>query len=88
MTSPSLDRTQSNNVGRGMKSSPLDSTHGRMTSGMACHHRPWAAHMVKLHRVWHDITALGLQSRSNDIRRDMTSPPLDNMHGRMTSGVA
>ena len=34
------------NVGRGMKSPPLDNTHGRQ------------------HRVWHDITALGLQTRS------------------------
>ena len=29
---------QSNDVGHGMPSSPLGSTHGRTTSGMACHH--------------------------------------------------
>ena len=33
--------TRSNDVGRGMPSSPLGSTHGRTTSGVACHHHPW-----------------------------------------------
>ena len=32
--------TQSNVVGRDMPSSPLDSTHGRTKSGVACHHSP------------------------------------------------
>ena len=40
-------KTQSNNVGRGMPSSPLGSTHGRTTSGVACHHRLWAAQTVE-----------------------------------------
>ena len=30
----------SKDVGRGMPSPPLDSTHGRTTSGVACHHHP------------------------------------------------
>ena len=34
-------QTRSNDVGRGMPSSPLGSTHGRTTSGVACHHHPW-----------------------------------------------
>ena len=51
--------TRSNDVGCGMTSPPLDSTHGRMTSGVAYHHRPWAAHTIKLRRAWHDITAFG-----------------------------
>ena len=32
--------TRSNIVGRDMPSSPLDSTHGRTKSGVACHHSP------------------------------------------------
>ena len=39
-------------------------------------------------REWHLITALGQHSRSNYVERGMTSPPLDNTHGRTTSGVA
>ena len=92
------------NVGRGMTSLPLDSTHGRQrrawhdntalgqhtrstTLGVACHHRPWTAHMVRRRRTWHDITSLGQHTRSIDVGRGMTSPPLDCTHGRTTSGV-
>ena len=39
-------------------------------------------------RVWHDITALGLHSQSNDVGRDMPSPPLGSTLGRTTFGVA
>ena len=35
--------TRSNDVGRGMPSSPLGRTNGRMTSGVACHHRCWTS---------------------------------------------
>ena len=101
-----------------MPSSPLDSTNGRTTSGvachhrrstsshsrtascMACHHRPWTANMVERRRVWHAITAFrqahaverrrawhaiiafGQHTRSDVVGRCMTSPPLDNKHGR------
>ena len=70
------------NTGRGMKSPPLDSTHGRMTSVMAFRHRLWAAHTVKQRRAWHDITALGQHTQSDDVEHGMTSPPLDSTHGR------
>ena len=80
--------TRWNDVGHGMPSSPLGSTNDRTTSGVACHHCLWAAQMVEQRRVWHDITALGLQSQSNDNRRGMTSPPLDYSHGRTKSGMA
>ena len=80
--------TRSNDVGCGMPSSPLSSTHGRTTSGVAYHHRLWAAHTVKQRRGWHDIIAHGRQTRSNDVGRDMPSPPLDSTHGGTTSGVA
>ena len=43
-----------------MPSSPLGSTNGRTTSGVACHHRLWAAHEVEPLRAWHDIIAIGL----------------------------
>ena len=77
-----------NDVGRGMPSSPLGSTHGRMTSGMAYHNRLKAAHTVERHRAWHDITAFGQHTGSNDVGRGMPSSPLDSTHGRKTSGVA
>ena len=53
--------TRSNDVGRGMPSRPLDSTHGRTTLGMACHHHLWEAQTVRRHRAWHSIVALGRQ---------------------------
>ncbi|WP_353802562.1 hypothetical protein [Acinetobacter baumannii] len=39
--------TRLNDVGRGMPSSPLGSTHDQTTSGVACHHRRWAAHTIE-----------------------------------------
>ena len=75
------------NVGHGMTSPPLDYTHGRTTSGLTCHHRLWTTHTVGLRRAWSDITALVQHTRSNDVCRGMTSPPLDCTNGRTTSGV-
>ena len=71
-----------------MTSPPLDTTHGRTTSGMECHHSHWVAHTVEQRRAWHAIIALGRQTRSNNVSRDMPSPPLDSTHGRMMSGRA
>ena len=74
MPSPSLDYlTQLDGVGRGMPSSPLDDKHGRMTSGVACHHRLWAAQTVERRRAWHAIIAFGKHTWSNDIGRGMPS---------------
>ena len=75
-------------VGRGMTSSPLDDTHDQTTSGVACHHNRWAAHRIERNQAWNDITALGQHTRSNDVGRGMTSPPLGSTHDQMTSGVA
>ena len=75
-------------VRRGMTSPPLYSTHDRTTSGVECHHLPLTAHMVERRRAWHDITSFGQRTRSNDVERDMPSPPLESTHGRTTSGVA
>ena len=38
--------------------SPLDNIHSRMTSVIACHHRPMTAHKVEQRQALHDITAL------------------------------
>ena len=81
-------QTRSNNVRRDMSSPPLDSTHDRTTSGVACHHRLWEAHTVEQCQAWHAIIALGQHTRSNNVGRDMPSPPLHSTHGRTTSGVA
>ena len=69
-------------IKHGMPSSRLGSTHSPTTSGMACHHHLWAALTVERRRAWHDIIALGLHTRSEDVRHGMTSPPLDNTQGR------
>uniref|UniRef100_A0A3Q7IU90 Reverse transcriptase domain-containing protein n=1 Tax=Solanum lycopersicum TaxID=4081 RepID=A0A3Q7IU90_SOLLC len=79
---------RSNNIGRGMPSLPFGSTHGRTTSSVACHHGPWTAHTIERRQAWHDITAFGQHTRSNNVERDMPSPPLDSTHGRTTSGMA
>ena len=80
--------TRSNDVGRGMLSPPLGSTHGRTTSGVALHHCSWTTHTVELRRAWHAILAFGQHTRSNDVGHGITSPPLDSTHSRTTSGVA
>ena len=77
----------SNDVGRGMTSPPLDSTHGRTKLGMTCHHHPCTARTVRRRQVWHAITALEKHTQSNDVRRCMKSPPLDCTHDRTMSGV-
>ena len=74
--------TRSDYFRRRMTSPPLYSTHGQTTSGVACHHRLWAAHTVERRRAWHAIIALGRQTRSDNVRHDMPSPPLDSTHGR------
>ena len=80
--------TRSNDVGRGMTSPPLDSTHGQTSSGVACFHRHWASHPVERRWAWHDITAFGQHTRSNDVGREMPTPPLESPHDRTTLSVA
>ena len=38
--------TESDDIGCGMLSWPLDRTYDQMTSGVTFHHRPWEAHTV------------------------------------------
>ena len=59
-----------------MPSSPLGSTHGRTTSGVACHHRLWTAHTEERRRAWHDIITFGQHTRWNYVGRGMPSSPL------------
>ena len=68
---------RSNDVGQGMPSEPLDSTHGRTTSGVAFHHGPWTTHRVEQRRAWHAIIGLGRQRGSNDVGRGMPSSLLN-----------
>ena len=58
---------------------PLDSTHGRTTSGVAFHHGPWKTHTVEQRRAWHAIIALERQKGSNDIGRGMPSSLLNEL---------
>ena len=44
--------------------------------------------MVRRRRAWHDITALGQHTWSEDVGCGMTSTPLDGKQGQTTSGVA
>ena len=74
--------TRSNNVGRGMQSSPMGSTDNRTATGIACHHRPWTANTIEQRQAWHAIIALGQHTRSDDVGHGMTSPHLENTHGR------
>ena len=74
--------TRSIDVGRGMTSPPLDDTLGRTTFGVACHHCGLAAHTIERRREWHDITSLGMHAWSDDVRRGITSPPLDSTLSR------
>ena len=55
-----VQHTRLNDVGCGMPSSPLGSTNGRTTSGVACYHHLWAAHTVERRRSWHAIIAFRL----------------------------
>ena len=77
--------TRSNDVGRGMPSSPLDSTHGRQFQAWHDITALGQHHTVRLRRVWHDITAFGQHTRSNDVRSGMPSSPLGSTHCRMTT---
>ena len=81
-------QTRSNNVRHDMPLPPLDSTHGRTTSGVAFHHHLWATHMIERRRAWHAITSFGQITRSSKVVCEMPSPLLDFTFDRMTSGVA
>ena len=80
--------TRSDYVGSGMTSPPLDRTHFQTTSGVACRHRLWTAHMVERRRAWHAIIAFRQHTRSNDVVRGMPPLPFGSRNGRTTLGEA
>uniref|UniRef100_A0A494G8C1 Uncharacterized protein n=1 Tax=Solanum lycopersicum TaxID=4081 RepID=A0A494G8C1_SOLLC len=61
------------------------SSHSRTASGVGCHHRPLTKNAVERRWAWHAIIAFGQHTRSNDVGRVITSPPLDSKHGRTTT---
>ena len=79
----------------GRTTSGLTCHHRLWTSHTVEQRRAWhaitalgVAGTVRWRRAWYAIIALGWQTRSNDVGRGMSSPPLDSTHGRTTSGVA
>ena len=70
-------KTRSDDVDRGMPSSPFDGLHSKTMSVVACHNIPWEAHTVGQCRVWHPINTLGNHPRSNDIGRGILSSPYE-----------
>ena len=62
-----VQHTRSKDVWRGMTSPPLDCTHRQTMSGVAFHHRLWAARTDKRRWARHDITALGQHTRSTTL---------------------
>ena len=68
--------SRSNYVERGMTSPPLDSTHGRMKSGVACHHCLWEAQSDERHQAWQANITFGQHTRSNGVGRGMPASPL------------
>ena len=66
----------------------MDGKHGRMMSGMTCHHRFWTAHMLKRRQAWHVIIDFGQHTQSNDVGPCMPSSPFGSRNGRTTSSMA
>ena len=75
---PYGQHTRLKDIRCGMTSPPLDSTHGRTTSGVIHHHRLWTAHTVERRRAWHAIITFGQHTRSNDVWRGMPASLLDS----------
>ena len=79
-------QTRSNDVRRGMPSSPLGSTNGQTTSGVACHHRLWTTHTVS--NVKRGMTLLPLECTHGWQRRAWHDLTALRKHTRSaTSGV-
>ena len=83
-----IQHTRSEQVGCGMTSSTLDSSHSRTTSAVACHHSLWNTHSVGQHRACLAIISLGKHTLLNDVGCGMPSSPLDITHDRATLSVA
>ena len=77
-----------NDVGSRMPSSPLGSTHGRTTSGVASHHLLCTTLTIERRPAWHAIIAFEKHTRSDDVGCGMLSSPLGKTNSWTTSGVA
>ena len=80
--------TRLDDVGHGMPSWPLSSTHGLTMSGVTCNHFPWIAHTIGRCKAWHTIIAFRLHTRLDDVGRGMQSYTLVSTYCRMTSSVS
>ncbi|TMW83361.1 hypothetical protein EJD97_001925 [Solanum chilense] len=74
--------TQLDYICRGMPSWPLESTHGRTTSGVADHHRLWTSYIGS-----DDFGALK-HTRLDNVEHGLPSSLLHSIHGQTTSGIA
>ena len=74
----------SDDIGGGMLSSHINSTHYWTTLGMAWYRRSLTPHMIAWRRAWHAHMALGKHTRSDDVWRGMPLSPLGKTHGRTT----
>uniref|UniRef100_A0A494G8P9 Uncharacterized protein n=1 Tax=Solanum lycopersicum TaxID=4081 RepID=A0A494G8P9_SOLLC len=70
------NHTQSNDVECVIPLSPLGSTHGQTTSGVACHHRLWEAQKDERRQAWHANITIGQHTRLNDIGCGKPASPL------------
>ena len=80
--------TWSVNIGCGMPTWALGRINGRKTSGVTCHHRPFAAHTIRFFRAWHAHMVLGQHTQSSDIDCCIPSSTLGSILFQMMSGVA
>ena len=72
--------TRSDDVKFVMPLSPLDYTHDRAMSSMACLSSPWTSHMVGQRRA--GLTPYPLDTRSDDVGHGMSFYALDDTHDR------
>ena len=79
---------RSDYIGRGMRYSPLESTHGRTMLGVTCHLHHRTAHTVGRCWAWKAIIALRQHTQSEYFRHGMPSWPLSMTHNRTMSVVA
>ena len=80
--------TRSNDVGRGMQSSPLGSIESWTASSVACDPRPWTINMVERRQAWHAIIAFGQHRRSDSVGRCMPSSLLAIIDSQTLSRMA
>ena len=73
---------------RSMPSLPLECTHGKMMSSVACHYCPSAEHTVRWRQALDEIIVLRLNTGSDDVRHGLLACSLGRTHDRMTLSVA